>query len=184
MKHQLLNRTFARLTVLAFVGYDKRGNSRWLCQCSCGTQKVVRGCNLLSGSTLSCGCLRKETWRKNGLKVRLATIRRNKASAVHGHHRRAFASPTYISWCRMKSRCTNSNDAAVYARYGGAGVTVCDRWLDSFEHFLADMGERPEGTTLSRFGDVGNYEPGNCAWHTWAQQRAEAKRKVLSAHAA
>lgn len=67
----------------------------------------------------------------------------------------------------MLQRCANPNNAS-YPEYGGLGVKVCERWM-TFAKFLEDMGERPEGTTLSRFGDAGNYEPGNCAWHTWAQ---------------
>lgn len=53
-------------------------------------------------------------------------------------------------------------------------VDVCVRW-HKFENFLSDMGERPEGTTLGRFGDVGNYEPGNCKWMTWAEQLANRR---------
>jgi hypothetical protein len=68
----------------------------------------------------------------------------------------------------MKSRCGNPNTAR-YERYGGAGVKVCDRWM-RFSAFLEDMGERPAGTSLGRFGDLGNYEPGNCAWQTPAEQ--------------
>ena len=71
-------------------------------------------------------------------------------------------SPTYNSWQCMKKRCLNPK-ATKYHRYGGRGVQVCERWL-TFENFLADMGERPEGTTLGRHGDKGDYEPGNCSW--------------------
>jgi hypothetical protein len=77
----------------------------------------------------------------------------------------------------MLQRCLNPNHES-YPDYGGAGVTACDQWL-TFEGFLSSIGERPEGTTLSRFGDVGNYEPSNCAWHTKAQQTAEARKKRL-----
>jgi len=93
--------------------------------------------------------------------------------------------PTYRSWGMMIQRCTNPNYLPSYLRYGGANppIRVCERWL-SFENFLADMGERPEGTTLSRFGDVGNYCKENCAWHTRAQQSVEARKKRMAAHAA
>jgi hypothetical protein len=64
----------------------------------------------------------------------------------------------------MLQRCSNPNNKC-YKNYGGAGVTVCKRWV-SFSTFLKDMGERPEGTVLGRRGDVGNYKPNNCTWQT------------------
>lgn len=70
----------------------------------------------------------------------------------------------------MKERCQNPRDSH-YPAYGAIGVTVCERWQD-FCNFLADMGVRPEGTTLGRYGDLGNYEPGNCAWMTEDEQIA------------
>lgn len=94
---------------------------------------------------------------------------------------------TYRSWRNMKSRCLNPNVAS-YASYGGANppVLICDRWLQSFENFLADLGVRPSGTTLGRFGDVGNYELSNCKWMTLAEQvenrrprRKQGQRDVL-----
>jgi DNA-binding CsgD family transcriptional regulator len=94
---------------------------------------------------------------------------------VHGY----TGSRTYRSWVSMWSRCTNPN-ATDYERYGGADppVRVCERWR-KFENFLADMGERPEGTTLGRLADTGSYEPGNCFWQTWTEQRNEAKKKKV-----
>ena len=68
----------------------------------------------------------------------------------------------------MRDRCSNPNSTR-FEHYGGKGVKVCSRW-DSFENFLADMGERPKGTTLGRYADTGNYEPGNCAWQTAKEQ--------------
>ena len=84
----------------------------------------------------------------------------------------------------MRSRCLNPNVAG-WPRYGGANppVKICDRWLDKekgFQNFLADLGERPPGTTLGRFHDVGDYEPGNVAWQTPAEQGAEKRKKFAS----
>jgi len=101
------------------------------------------------------------------------TIRRYEQSAK----RKAYMTPERMSWLGMLQRCTNPN-ANRWKWYGGAGVRVCKRWLTSFKAFLADMGPRPKGTTLSRFGDIGNYSPSNCAWHTRAQQRVEAAKKT------
>jgi hypothetical protein len=78
----------------------------------------------------------------------------------------------------MKQRCRDTNSPNYYL-YGGAGVNVCDRWINSFENFLADMGERPVGTTLDRYpNQKGNYEPNNCRWATPKEQANNTRRNV------
>lgn len=88
-----------------------------------------------------------------------------------------WLSAEYRSWGAMKSRCLNPNSHA-YSRYGGRGITVCDRWRDDFAAFLSDMGRRPSPQhTLDRFPDQsGNYEPGNCRWATAKEQIANQRR--------
>jgi hypothetical protein len=86
---------------------------------------------------------------------------------THGHA--GPRSPTYNSWASMKRRCADRQHER-WQDYGGRGITVCERWR-SFEAFLADMGERPEGKTLDRIDPDGNYEPGNCRWATASEQR-------------
>lgn len=80
----------------------------------------------------------------------------------------------YVSWQSMKARCQNPNHSA-YKYYGGLGIKVCDRW-QSFENFLADMGERPERKTLDRINTWGNYEPENCRWASIGQQSKNRRR--------
>lgn len=71
--------------------------------------------------------------------------------------------PTFQCWSAMINRCTNKSDIG-YRRYGGRGIAVCDRWLNSFSNFLSDMGEKPEGLSLDRINNDGDYEPANCRW--------------------
>lgn len=81
-------------------------------------------------------------------------------------------SPEHCAWIRMKGRCYNPKNHG-YKWYGGRGIKVCDRWINSFEAFLADMGPRPSKKhSLDRFPDVnGNYEPKNCRWATSREQQ-------------
>jgi hypothetical protein len=69
----------------------------------------------------------------------------------------------------MITRCTNAKEAK-WKRYGGRGISICDRWRYSFENFLADMGEKPPGLSIDRINNDGNYEPGNCRWATPKEQ--------------
>ena len=142
---------YNKLTAIEFDHRNKHGSQCWLFICDCGNIKVIRMDNVKNGGTKSCGCSKKNN--KNGL--------------MHG----MFGTPIYYSWTSMKQRCLNSNHQA-YKHYGGRGIKICKRWINSFENFFADMGERPKGKTLDRFpNNDGNYEPKNCRWATPKQQR-------------
>lgn len=93
----------------------------------------------------------------------------------HGNASKNVKSITYISWIEMRRRCTNpKRDNFKY--YGGRGITVCERWMKSFEAFLADMGRRPSRRySLDREEVNGNYEPGNCKWATQKTQIANRR---------
>lgn len=154
-KIDITGQRFGRLTAVAPTEQRQSGSVLWTVLCDCGESRLVNSYSLRKGETRSCGCLRSETSARRlaGLPLR----------RTHGYAPGDSKSPTYISWINMKQRCQNPARGS-YEYYGGAGVKVCDRW-QSFENFLADMGERPSlDHCLCRENDSGDYEPGNVVW--------------------
>ena len=101
------------------------------------------------------------------------------ANRTHGHaSRKRGVSREWNSWASMKKRCLDPNHEA-FSRYAGRGITVCERWLNSFENFLADMGPRPIGKTLERIDNERGYHPDNCEWATPSKQMSNTRVSIV-----
>lgn len=151
---------YNRLTLVERVGTSRWRQSIWHCICDCGNEVDVIISSLRSGNTKSCGCYHRE--------------RASQAVIKHGHNINYDKTLTYKSWINMKARCTNSKHSE-YNTYGGKGITVCDRWLHSFENFLEDMGERPtQDYCIDRIDSSKGYYKENCQWITQLENSTKA----------
>ena len=154
----LTGQKFGYLTVVARAGTTSGANkcATWLCRCDCGNEIVRKSQDLRSKLRLSlkhCGC-------KYGTE-----------ESTHGNSRHLMSNRRpYRIWHGMIQRCANPKSKD-WLRYGGRGITVCERWLASFADFWADVQPGYEDQlTLGRMDNNGNYEPGNCRWETPTQQ--------------
>lgn len=155
----LTGRVFGRLVVVE-QSDNRRGRVHWTCRCECGNTKSVAAKELVGGGTRSCGCLCMQLIEK--------------LNKTHGMSRRK----EYRIWRGMKERCLDEN-SRYFHHYGGRGIFVCERWIDSFENFYADMGPKPPGMSIDRIDNDGPYSPDNCRWATQKEQTRNTRRTRL-----
>lgn len=154
MKNAIVVEIGMRFGSLVVIDADRK--HYWKCKCDCGKEKVIYRSSLVLGKSKSCGCMAGKKNRTHGLtKTR-----------------------TFGIWMHMKARCYRKT-CSDYPNWGGRGISVCDRWRNSFENFIADMGECPEGMSIDRIDNSGNYEPGNCRWANHFQQKRNTRANVL-----
>ncbi len=151
---------FGRLTVRRVL------RQRLYCECICGEEKWVSKYDVLYGKTTSCGCFNKE----------ISAEKLRKAAFKHG----GWGTKEWGRWHGMICRCYDPKEIG-YARYGGRGITVCERWLgdDGFANFRQDLGPVPPGHTLDRIDPDGNYTPTNVRWATVKQQARNRRSNRL-----
>jgi hypothetical protein len=157
---------FGRLTPIEILPERVQGRVAWLCECECGARLSVESVRLTSGNTKSCGCYRVDRGVTHG-----------KSTRTHGAWSGNRPTPEWTAWSQMRYRCERPTHAQ-WLDYGGRGIAVCQRWRDSFEAFLSDMGPRPTPRhSIDRIDNDRGYAPGNCRWATASEQNKNRRER-------
>ena len=146
---------------------DRKGKSiYWNCVCVCGKQMVVEGCRLRRGASKSCRCKSQEF--------------RLQKRMTHGETVGRKATKEYRAWQAIINRCRKPTSTKFYHRYGGRGIDICERWFESYENFIEDIGRAPtEKHSIDRIDNTGNYCKENCRWATTKEQSRNKRTNVL-----
>ena len=153
-RKDLTGERFGKLVVVSLFDRRPGRHPRWTCACDCGGTSIAAANNLRSGHSTSCG----------GAIHGAGPGRppRERDRVPYQTHGRA-GSAVHAVWCAMRRRCSPAGSPKERRNYFDRGIRVCDRW-QSFENFLADMGEPPAGYSIDRIDNDRGYEPGNCRW--------------------
>jgi hypothetical protein len=154
----LTGKKFGRWTVLEKTKKENDSRAYYKCKCDCGTIRNVMVYNLKSGTSLSCGCLKKENNRKN--------------NTTHGESKTKL----YKVWAEMKKRCLKKS-CSDYENYGGRGITICDEWIDyvNFRNWSLLNGYK-DNLSIDRINNDKGYNPNNCRWATRKEQMNNTRR--------
>lgn len=159
MTQNLIGKRFGKLLVLERAENNKYNSAQWLCKCDCGKITKTTTCQLTSGKTKSCGCLKYES---------------------RNYTHRMTHTRLHNIWAKMRQRCNSPKDNCYY-RYGAKGITVCDEWNHSFESFYewSMKNGYSDSLTIDRIDNSKGYYPENCRWVTFADQQRNKSSNIV-----